>query len=75
MSAEQEQDTAAKSGKKLSALLVMGGRDYHRGRIPAAHLAVPRKRCIALVSQYQQHNVRRRTERDGDTALPGFTAG
>lgn len=25
MSAEQEQDTAAKSGKKLSALLVMGG--------------------------------------------------
>lgn len=74
MSAEQEQDTAAKSGKKLSALLVMG-RDYHRGRIPAAHLAVPRKRCIALVSQYQQHNVRRRTERDGDTALPGFTAG
>ncbi len=26
-----EQDTAAKSGKKLSALLVLGGRDYHRG--------------------------------------------
>lgn len=70
----EEQDTAAKSGKKLSALLVMGGVII----IGGGYLLLtgcPRKRCIALVSQYQQHNVRRRTERDGDTALPGFTAG
>ena len=34
MSAEQEQDTAAKSGKKLSALLVMGGVIIIGGIIP-----------------------------------------
>lgn len=70
----EEQDTAAKSGKKLSALLVMGG-VIIMGADTCCSPGCPRKRCIALVSQYQQHNVRRRTERDGDTALPGFTAG
>lgn len=40
MSAEQEQDTAAKSGKSCQPCWLWG-RDYHRGRIPAAHLAVP----------------------------------
>ncbi len=45
-----EQDTAAKSGKKLSALLVLGGRDYHRGADTCCSPGFPPKNSASLSS-------------------------